>query len=134
MAENKNVASEALRQRYDSLATAIAQPALLDKLASKLYNAALIVKETRDYVHCTEGMTPYKKAVAILKAVECTIAGNSKCLRRFVRVLKKEPTMQTCAERLYEQYRTFHCRVLSTFYKCIDCQHLNETFNKGGWN
>ena len=38
MAErSKNVASEALRQRYDSLATAIAQPALLDKLASKLY-------------------------------------------------------------------------------------------------
>ena len=108
MAENcENVASEALRQRYDSLAAAIAQPALLNKLASKLYNAALIVKETRDYVHCTEGVTPYKKAVAVLKAVECTVASNPKCLRRFVRVLKKQPTLQTCAERLYEQYRTF---------------------------
>lgn len=87
-------AATIFREHFSTLADAIAQPDLPNKLASKLYSRSLVSRALRDTVHYTRGITLSDKALMILKAIEAGIQLEPLQLNHFLDVLRTvEPTL-----------------------------------------
>ena len=102
----KNLAAEAFRRHYAALHDAIAQPDVASGLAAKLYSGAIIAVETRDAV-LMPSFTPTQKADSLLQAVDSSIKIDHTRLRKFTRVLKKQPVLEPIAKQLRQCYRKF---------------------------
>ena len=76
----ENLAYRAFRESYDSLLHVTAQPGLVVRLASRLYNKALISASTRDTVQLTLGLSPEQQAAILLNAVERSIRTKRRAL------------------------------------------------------
>ena len=102
----ENLAAEAFRRKYAALHDAIAQPDVSSGLAAKLYSGAIISLKTRDAVQMPS-FTPTQKADSLLQAVESSIKIDHTRLRKFTRVLKKQPVLEPIARQLRQCYRKF---------------------------
>ena len=100
----RNLASVAVREHYDTLHSAISQPTLVIEVASKAYKWVLITRETRDAIQFTTGISPGQRAALLLQAVESAIQIDYRNLRQFVRLLRKEPTLKPIAKALQTSY------------------------------
>jgi len=110
--KRENLASTAFREQYADFYSSISQPALPEKLATKLYSKAMITSGARDSVVSVTGpgVTPAYRALTLLQIVETAIASEYKNLRRFVRVVKREDVLRPLAEKLYHRYsKPFQC-------------------------
>ena len=107
-----NLASDAFRTHYDTLYSALAsQPDVVRGLSAKLYKRVVITQDTRDSIQLTVGITPGHRASSLLLAVESSIRIDPRKLRRFVRVLRKMPTLKPVADALqqcYSKYRIYN--------------------------
>ena len=104
--QKSNLAAEAFRRHYSALHDALALPDVASRLATKLYGGAIITPETRDAVQTT-GITPAQQASWLLQAVESSVRIDYRRLRKFVRVLKKQPVLSPIAKQLRQCYRKF---------------------------
>ena len=104
--KRENLASAAFREQYANFYSSISQPALPEKLATKLYSKAIITREARDSVVSVTGpgVTPAYRASTLLQIVESAIASEYRNLRRFVRIVKREDVLRPLAEKLYHRY------------------------------
>ena len=105
-AQKRNLAAEAFRKSYSALHDALALPDVASRLTTKLYGGAIITLETRDAIQIT-GITPAQQASRLLQAVESSIRIDYKRLRKFTRLLKKQPVLSPIAEELRQCYRKF---------------------------
>ena len=112
--QKSNLAAEAFMRHYAALHDALAQPGMASRLATKLYDGAIITPETRDAVQTT-GITPVQQASRLLQAVETSIRIDYRRLRIFTRLLKKQPVLSPIAKQLRQCYRKFliHSSVLT---------------------
>ena len=111
----RNLAAETFRRNYTSLSDTLAQHDMVGGLARKLYSEAIITSETRDAVQ-THIFTPTQQAMWLLQAVESSIKIDHTKLRKFTRVLKKQPVLEPIAKQLHQCYRKFlKCFVGSGF-------------------
>ena len=104
--QKKNLATEAFRRNYATLHEALAQPDVASGLAIKLYSGAIITVETRDATQIPS-FTPRQQANLLLQAVESSINIDHTRLRKFTRVLKKQPVLEPIAKQLCQCYRKF---------------------------
>ena len=102
----KNLAAEAFRRNYTALHDALAQPDVASGLATKLYGGAIITLETRDAVQMPS-FTPMHQTNLLLRAVESSIKIDHTRLRKFTRVLRKQPVLKPIAKQLRQCYRKF---------------------------
>ena len=104
--QKRNLAAEAFRRHYAALHSAIAQPDVAGGLATKLYSGAIITLETRDAVQMPS-FTPTQQANLLLQAVESSIKIDHTRLRKFTRLLKKQPVLKPIAKQLRQCYSKF---------------------------
>ena len=104
--QKRNFAAEAFRRNSTALHDALAQPDVASRLATKLYNGAIITVETRDAVQMPS-FTPTQQANWLLQAVESSIKIDHTRLRKFTRVLRKQPVLKPIAKQLRQCYRKF---------------------------
>ena len=105
--QKRNLASEAFRRNYESLHGALAQPDVASGLAIKLYNGAIITSATREAIQFPASITPRQQADVLLQAVDSSVKIDHTRLRKFTRVLKKEPVLEPIAKRLRQCYSEF---------------------------
>ena len=101
--QKRNLAEAAFRKNYAALYDALAQPLVATGLAVKLYSAVIITAETRDAIQ-TFGIPPAQQASWLLQAVEASIKTDYKRLRKFTRLLKKQPVLEPIAKQLRQCY------------------------------
>ena len=101
--QKRNLAEAAFRKNYAALYDALAQPLVITGLAVKLYSAVIITSETRDAI-LTSGIPPAQQASLLLQAVEASIKSDYKRLRKFIRVLRKQPVLEPIAKQLRLYY------------------------------
>ena len=101
-----NLAAAALWTNFTALYDALAQPRVATGLAVKLYNGAIITSETRDAIQ-TPDISPTQRASLLIQAVESSIKIDHGKLRKFTRVLKKQPLLEPVAKQLRQCYSTF---------------------------
>ena len=104
--QKRNLAAEAFKRNSTALHDALAQPDVASGLATKLYNGAIIALETRDAVQMPS-FTPAQQANWLLQAVESSIKIDHTRLRKFTRVLRKQPVLKPIAKQLRQCYRKF---------------------------
>ena len=104
--QRRNLAADVFRRNYTDLHDAVSQHDVASGLAIKLYSGAIITLETRDAVQ-TPSFTPAQQASFLLRAVESSIKIDHTRLRKFTRVLKKQPVLKPIAEQLRQCYRKF---------------------------
>ena len=104
--QKRSLAADAFRSNYAALKDAFAQPGVASGLAAKLYSGAIITVETRDAV-LMPSFTPTQQANLLLQAVESSIKIDHTRLRKFTRVLKKQPVLEPIAKQLRQCYRKF---------------------------
>ena len=103
-----NLASDAFRKHYDTLYSALSsQPDTVLGLTVKLYKRVVITQDTRDSIQLTTGITPGHRASTLLLAVESSIRIDRRNLRKFVRILRKEPTLKSVADALQQSYSKY---------------------------
>ena len=102
----ENLAAEAFRRNYAALQDALAPPGVASGLAAKLYSGAIITLGTRDAV-LMPSFTPTQQANWLLQAVESSIKIDHSRLRKFTRVLRKQPVLVPIAKQLRQCYRKF---------------------------
>ena len=100
--QKRNLAAEAFRRNYSALHDALAQPDVAGGLATKLSGAV----EIRDAVQMPS-FTSTQQANLLLRAVESSIKIDHTRLRKFTRVLRKEPVLEPIAKQLRQCYRKF---------------------------
>ena len=113
----RNLAAEAFRKNYSALHDALAQPGVAGVLATKLYSGAIITSETRDAVQMSS-FTPTQQANCLLQAVESSIKIDHTRLRKFTRVLKKQPVLKPIARQLRQCYSKF---LNALWAQCLNC-------------
>ena len=100
----RNLAGEAFKKNYDALRDALAQSDLASVLATELHSETIIAVHTRDAIlACSDSSRVFQ----LLQAVECTIESDHRRLRKFVRVLKKQPDLKPIAKQLRQCYSKF---------------------------
>ena len=101
-----NLAAAALWTNFTALYGALVQPRVAAGLALKLYNGAIITSETRDAVQIP-GLSPTQRASLLIQAVESSIKIDHARLRKFTRVLRKQPLLEPVAKQLHQCYSTY---------------------------
>ena len=124
--QKRNLAAEAFRRNYAALQDALAPPDVADVLATKLYGGAIITSETRDAVQ-TPSFTPIQQANRLLQAVESSIKIDHTRLRKFTRVLKKQPVLEPIAKQLRQCYRKFLSGFMGPVFEFIIAAGDNGT-------
>ena len=109
--QKTNLAAEAFRRNYAALHSALAQPDVASGLAVTLYSEAIITLRTRDAVQMTS-LTPAEQVNRLLRAVESSIDIDYTRLRKFTRVLRKQPVLQPTAKQLRQCY----CKFLNSLW------------------
>lgn len=100
----ENLALKAFIKCFNELHTAI-QPHT-KWLMKKVSAQQIIYKEFCDSLV----LTPSSQSVSILLSlIQSAISDDYRCLRRFVRVLKKQESLIAVAESLITSYRKLHC-------------------------
>ena len=112
-----NLAWEAFRRSYTALHDALAQPDVATGLAIKLYSRAIITPEVRDAV-LTASLTPTLQTNLLLRVVESSINFDHTRLRKFTRVLRKQPVLEPIAKQLRQCYRKF---LNALWAQCLRC-------------
>ena len=115
--QKENLAAEAFRKYYYALHDALAQHDVASRLASELYSAAIITPETRDSVQHPY-TTSLDQAIWLLQAVERSIKIDHTRLRKFTRVLEKQPVLEPLARKLHQCYRKF---LNALWAQCLNC-------------
>ena len=89
------------KSQRDSLTLLVKSSVL--SVASKLYSKSLIssdaLEQAANHTH-----TPTDRTVSLLSAVEAKIAAEPNVFAEFVSILQSEPTLQSQANKLKEQY------------------------------
>lgn len=99
----KNLAQEAFKRHIGDLQRAV-NPDTVTWLSKKLSAKRIISKETCTTILLGHDLQPHESTFRLLSAVQSSIGADYHCLRRFVRVLKREPLLRDTAERLQGTY------------------------------
>lgn len=99
----KNLAQEAFKRHISDLQRAV-NPDNVTWLSKKLSAKRIISKETCTTILLGLDLQPHESTFRLLSAVQSSIGTDYHCLRRFVRVLKREPLLRDTAERLQRTY------------------------------
>jgi len=99
----KNLAQEAFKRHISDLQRAV-NPDNVTWLSKKLSAKRIISKETCTTILLGLDLQPHESTFRLLSAVQSSIGADYHCLRRFVRVLKREPMLRDTAERLQRTY------------------------------
>ena len=97
-----NLAERAFRKKYSALCDALAQAHVATRLAMKLYSGAIITAETRDAIQTAT--PPAQQAYLLLQAVETSIKIDYRRLRKFIRILRKQPVLEPISNQLRQCY------------------------------
>ena len=112
-----NLAERAFRKKYSALCDALAQPHVATRLANKLYSGEIITAETRDAIQTAT--PPTQQSYLLLQAVEKSIKIDYRRLRKFIRILRKQPVLEPISNQLRQCY--------SKLYKFINCNNRHVT-------
>ena len=85
-------------------------------LAEKVSAKLIIPKESCDSLLLGPVLHPSQSASILLSLIQSAISKDYRCLRRFVRVLKKQENLKPVAENLIRSYRKFLANVLLLKY------------------
>ena len=107
-AVSNNLALKAFTMNFDAIHSAVTPH--VDWLTKKLSANLVIPKESCDSLRLlhTPMLQPSQKAAVLLSLTQLSITADYRCLRRFVRVLKRHSPLRLISDTLRKSYSGFY--------------------------